>query len=230
MPTPSRFRAIRIALVVALFARPVLAQARIVSAPDEPSLLNLTASWARASTLGDLRDLRVAGDYLELRVWHGYGPAETQATVLQRANGRWSAWFARVIRCELAMPPGVGDTASGATIRGYVAEARRNCGKPVTDVAPGARLIAADTLVVEHLDIPEASIEAAWKAAESAGVLELPGRAKRDAPVDAAATFLIEVRRGNQYRASEIEDLEPPPTKTDAQVRQIYAAVRALRP
>ena len=58
-------------------------QARVVSAPSEPSLLNLTAAWARASTLGDLRELRVAGDYLELRVWRGYGLSETQATILK---------------------------------------------------------------------------------------------------------------------------------------------------
>ena len=62
----------RLAVVaIVLLSHQLFAQARVVSAPSEPSLLNLTTGWARASTLGDLRDLRVSGDYLELRVWHG---------------------------------------------------------------------------------------------------------------------------------------------------------------
>src|SRR5215831_12846278 len=53
-------------VVGALFSQRSFGQARVVSAPSEPSLLNLTTAWARASTLGDLRDPRVSGDYLEL--------------------------------------------------------------------------------------------------------------------------------------------------------------------
>src|SRR5262245_55198524 len=109
------WRAVRTTLplaVVALLSQRSAGQARVVSAPSEPSLLNITTGWARASTLGDLRDLRVPGDYLELRVWHGYGQSETQATVLRRAQGHWSASVARVIRCELQIPNAVGDTAS----------------------------------------------------------------------------------------------------------------------
>src|SRR4051812_17268596 len=110
---PPPVRRVRLAFVaLILLSRITVAQARVVSAPSEPSLLNLTGGWARASTLGDLRDLRVSGDYLELRVWHGYGPAETQATILRRTQGHWSASFARVIRCELLVPRSAADTAS----------------------------------------------------------------------------------------------------------------------
>ena len=79
--------------MVVLLSQASAGQARVVSAPSEPSLLNLTASWAHASTLGDLRDLRVRPDYLELRIWHGYGLSETQAIVLRRADGHWSAFL-----------------------------------------------------------------------------------------------------------------------------------------
>src|SRR4029077_2725446 len=93
------------------------AQARVASAPSEPSLLNLTSSWGRASTLGDLLELRMNSDDIELRVWHGFGTSETQSTILRRTQGHWSASFARVIRCELQIPGSVGDTASSRTMR-----------------------------------------------------------------------------------------------------------------
>ena len=205
-------------------------QARVTSAPSEPSLLNLTTAWSRASTLGDLRQLRTRSDFLELRVWHGFGLAETQAVVLRRTDGHWSASLARVIRCEIQIPKSVGDTASATTMRGYVAEARRRCGTSVVDVSAGARLITTDALVVQHLEVPESDIETAWKDALSAGVLQLPGRVKRNGTVDDAATYLIELRRGDEYRAAEIEDRERPEVEADTQVKQVYAAVRRLLP
>jgi hypothetical protein len=218
-----------IAMVV-LLSQASAGQARVISAPSEPSLLNLTAGWARASALGDLRDLRVRPDYLELRVWHGYGLSETQATVLRRTEGHWSASLARVIRCELQIPKSVGDTASATTMRRFVAEARRNCGTSAVDVAPGTRVIAADTLVVQRLEVSDADIETAWKDAQNAGVLALPGRVKRNGSRDDGLTFVIELRRGDEYRASEIEDVERPEVEADAQVKRVYAAVQRLRP
>jgi hypothetical protein len=221
----------RLAVVaIVLLSHQLFAQARVVSAPSEPSLLNLTTGWARASTLGDLRDLRVSGDYVELRVWHGYGPAETQATVLRRTQGHWSASFARVIRCELQVPRSAADTASSATMGRFVADARRNCGVSVVDVAPGARLIAADTLVVQPLEIPEADIEAVWKETQAAGVEALPARVQHRPASTDGSTYVIELRRGNEYRASEIEDVERPEVKADSQVKQIYDALKRLRP
>jgi hypothetical protein len=219
-----------LAVAILVSTRPTFGQARVVSAPAEPSLLNLTTGWSRASTLGDLREVRTRSDYTELRVWHGFGPAETQAVVLRRTEGHWSASLARVIRCEIQIPKSVGDTASQATMRHYVAEARRHCGVSVVDVSAGARLITTDTLIVQHLDVSESAIETAWNDAQSAGVLQLPGRVKRNRPTDESTTYVIELRRGNEYRASEIEDLERPEMEVDTQVEQIYTAVRRLLP
>ena len=215
---------------IVLLSRPGFGQARVVSAPAEPSLLNLTTAWSRASTLGDLRELRARSDYLELRVWRGYGLSETQAVVVRRTDGRWSASLARVIRCEIQIPRSVGDTASQTTMRRYVAEARRKCGTPVADVGAGARIITADTLVVQQLDVPESEMETAWKDALGAGVLQLPGRVKRTWTMDDGITYLIELRRGDEYRAAEIEHLERPEVEADTQVKQVYAAVRRLLP
>jgi len=218
------------AAVLALVSRPAFSQARVVSAPPEPSLLNLTTGWARASTLGDLVALRSRSDYLELRVWRGFGAAETQAIVLRRIDGHWSAILGRVIRCEIQIPKSVGDTASTTTMRHYVAEARRQCGTSVADVSAGSRIITADTLVVQQLEVPESEIETVWNDALSAGVLQLPGRVKRSGTVDAAITYVVELRRGDEYRAAEIGELERPEVEADTQVKQIYAAVRRLLP
>ena len=218
-------RIIVLALIV-LVAPRVAAQARVVSAPPEPSLLNIIGQWSRASTLGDLRELRTEADHRELRVWLGFGlTTETQGVILRRAHGRWSAYFARVMRCEIQIPRSVGDTASRATMERYNAEARKRCGTTVADVSPGSQVVTTDTLLVAPLNLPDSTIEAAWRAAERAGVSRLPPRVARSTSADDAATFVIELRSGNEYRASTIEQLEHPETEADQQVKDIYAAV-----
>lgn len=203
-----------------------LAQARVLSAPPEPSLLNITRQWSRASSLGDLRELRTEPDYRELRVWLGFGlTTETQGIIVRRANNHWSAFFARVMRCEMQIPRTVGDTASRATMERYNAQARQHCGTTVADVSPGSQVITTDTLLVAALNLPDTTIEGAWTAAVRAGVFQLPPRVARSGSMDDAATYVIELRSGNDYRASAIEQLEHPETQADQQVRDIYAAV-----
>ena len=213
-----------------LLSRPSFGQVRVASAPAEPSLLNLTSMWSRASVIGDLRELRARPDHLELRVWRGFGLSETQAVVLRRMDGRWSASLARVLRCETQIPRSVADTASQTTMRRYVSEARRNCGTSVVDVTPGSQIIATDTLVVRPLDVRESDIDAAWKDALNAGVLQLPGRVKQSSAADDEVTYLIELRRGDEYRATETEHVERADVLAESHVKEIYAVVRRLLP
>jgi hypothetical protein len=98
----------------------------------------------------------------------------------------------------------------------------------VANAGPGARIIATDTLLVQPLAVPELEIEAAWKEALTAGVHQLPGRVKRSRTMDDSVTYMIELRRGDEYRAAEIEDLERPEVEADTQVKQVYAAVRRI--
>jgi hypothetical protein len=217
------------ALVVAC-SRIAFAQARVVSAPSEPSLLNLTRNWSRASALGDLRELKTPSGYLELRVWYGFGPMETDAVVLRRTGETWSAFHARVMRCELQIPQPVAETASRTTMQRYVAEARRNCGTAISDVGAGARIITADTLIVAQLDVRETAIEEAWNDAFSAGAFQLPARVKHSRTTLDGVTYVIEARRGNEYRAAEIEDVDPPEVEADRQVKRIYDAMQRLLP
>src|SRR5262249_38957444 len=117
-----------------------------------------------------------------------------------------------------------------ATLRQFVAAARRNCGVSAVDVSPGARLIAADTLLVPRLDASEAGTDSARDEGQSAGGTPLPGRVPRSWTRPRGATDLIGLRGGDEYRASEIEELERPEVKADSQVKQVYGAVRRLRP
>jgi hypothetical protein len=204
-------------------------QAKVMSAPPEPSLLNITRQWSRASTLGDLRESRTGGDYRELRVWGGYGlSTETQGVVLRRANGQWSAFLARVMRCEIQIPRVVGETASRATMQHYSDEARHQCGIKLRDVGPGSQIITTDSLLVDSLSVLGATVEEAWNAAVRSGVFELPGRVERHAVIDYVFTYVVELRSGNEYRASAIEHLEHPVTKADQQIKDVYAAVSRL--
>ena len=213
-----------------VLARTERAQARVLSAPPEPSLLGLTSDWARASSLGDLRELRASPDYLELRVWGGYGLGATQAVVLRRAGGRWSAFLARVRRCAIQIPIAVGETASAATMHGYVVEARRRCDTPLTDVGAGMRVITADTLAVDPLSASDSAIADAWMGAVRAGVLRLPGHVARGSVPASDFTYVVEVRQGNDYRASQIEYTDQPEGEADRQVREVYAAANRLLP
>lgn len=216
-----------VAVIPALAARGAFAQARVASEPSEPSLLSLTRGWSRASSLGDLREAKSGSDHLELRVWAGYDTSTTQAIVVRRTGGRWSAFVARVLRCEMLIPLAVGDTASPQTMRSFVAEARRHCGKPVENVGAGVRVITADTVVVAQLALPDSTIEGAWTTAVRAGALEMPGRVKHASPGD-GLTYVVEVRRGNEYRASEIERVDPPETEADRQLQGLYATLTRL--
>ena len=212
-----------------LLSQPASGQARVVSAPPEPSLLNITRQWSHASTLGDLRELHTGSDYRELRVWGGYGlSTETQGVVLRRANGRWSAFLARVMRCEIQIPRVVGETASRATMQHYSAEARQHCGVKLRDVGPGSQIITTDSLLVDSLSVSEPTIEQAWNAAVPAGVFHLPGRLERNPAIDDAFTYVVELRSGGDYRASTIEHVVPPRSPADQQIKDVYAAANRV--
>lgn len=226
----TRCRRFVIALAV-LWARSADAQARVLSAPPEPSLLGITRGWSSASILGDLRELRTSSDYAELRVWGGFAlTTATQAVVLRRNDGRWSAFLARVLRCEMLIPRSVGDTASRATMQRFVAETRRHCGSPLVDVGAGAQIITADTLVVDRLSVSDSTIEAAWNAAMSAGAFRLPGRVDHKHVADDAFMYVVEVRRGDDYRASVIEHVDRAESDWDRRMSEIYSAVNRVLP
>src|SRR4029079_277238 len=118
--------------------------------------------------------------------------------------------------------------ASRATMQRYTAEARRHCGTAVTDVSAGSQVLATDTLLVAPLNVPDSTIAEAGNMAERGGAFELPARVDRNRVLDDAFIYVVELRRGNDYRASVIEHTERAETRVDQHVRDIYAAVNRL--
>jgi hypothetical protein len=110
----------------------------------------------------------------------------------------------------------------------YNAEARRQCGKKLEDVGPGAQIITTDSLLVDKLNVPDSAIESAWTAAVRAGVFQLPPRVERNRAMDDVFMYVVELRSGDEYRASVIEHLPQPETAADQQVQRNYAAVNRL--
>jgi hypothetical protein len=92
------------------------------------------------------------------------------------------------------------------------------------------RIITADTLAVDALGVADSVIDDAWTAAVRAGVLRLPGRVDHTAATSSDFTYVVELRRGAEYRASQLEHLELPETDADRQVKDVYAAVNRVLP
>jgi hypothetical protein len=116
---------------------------------------------------------------------------------------------------------------SAATRERYFAEARPNCGKPPkaepTRVGNFAHL-GFDTLLVTEL--PNAvAIEHAWRTAVDSGLLVLPLEVPGDHPRIDGSGYTIEVRRGNEYRVSQIQRIDPPPGEAHRRVHAVFSAL-----
>ena len=212
-----------IPLLALLATEPCAAQARTVSAPADDYLLEITQEWGARSALGDLR-LRAMGPHdIELRLWGGYGLAGTYGTVLRRTDGRWSGWLAITHRCSVWLPLATGDTLSEASIRRYQAQARGDCSNAPGDILP-ARVIYTDSLGIRSLP-GDPDLETAWRDAVAAGVSTLPGEVPRSWVRLDGHTYVVELRTGDEYRASVIEHTDPPATDADRKVQDLYRAV-----
>lgn len=202
----------------------------IVSAPFGP-LLEMTRRWSRASSLGDLQERALAPDDIEVRAWSGYGIGGSDAIVARREGGTWRAWSAEVVGCHISVVASIADTASAETRKGFIAAARKNCHSAIGTPRPGegSVLFMSDSVEVTALAASSAAIDSAWNAAVSAGMLTLPPSVPRKWWMLDGSTYLLEVRRGNEYRAAAIESLETPEVEADAQIKAVYAALSRIR-
>lgn len=200
------------------------AQARISSAPDNDYLLEITQRWGAESRLGDLRHRPMGAGDVELRLWGGYGLTGTSGLVLRRTDGRWAGWWVKIHQCVLSLPVSVGDTLSDESTRRYQSLARRNCEAGQPDTLSASVEIRADS--AELIPIPSsARPQSAWDAAVGAGVFTLPPEVPRTWMMLDGFTYVMEVRRGDEYRASVIEHTHPPETEADRQVQHLYEVV-----
>jgi hypothetical protein len=147
--------------------------------------------------------------------------------ILRRVNGVWRGWSPVVHSCSLDVPIPVGDTANAATAAAFRQRAKRECGRPPRDTLNAAAVFSIDTLEVHSLTKRD-DIGSAWNGAVKAGVLELPPRIKRTWIMFDGFTYVVELRRGNSYRASVIEHVEKPEVDADRQVQEVYRALAPL--
>jgi hypothetical protein len=214
-------RALSLACCLAVALQPAYAQATRITAPND-YLLQITQTAAAASPLGSLVSRQMAPEDVELRVWDGFGVTGTFGVILRRAGGRWYAWRATLVPCDLYVATSIADTASAATESLFVARARRECGAPVGDTRGWSRVYSADTLALERISVRDP--ETLWSRIVAAGGLRLPPRRPtmdmRDGNVE-----VVEIRRGDSYRASVFEAVGDATGDGDGVARFLFDAV-----
>lgn len=196
-------------------------QVRIVSAPGDEYLLHITREWGRRSALGDLQEKPMRPDDIEVRLWDGYGISGTRGLILRREGGRWSAQRTIVHSCWVVIPF---DAELTPELKEHYQEEAKQ--RWCEEMPNQRRVMAADTLEIRSIQA-RANLETVWKEAVTAGILELPPEVPRDWVMTDGCTYVLEVRRGDEYRASRIEETEP---ETDADYQIQAIAEQLLRP
>jgi hypothetical protein len=87
----------------------------------------------------------------------------------------------------------------------------------------------SDSVEVRPLPASSAAIDSAWNDAVTAGLLTLPASVPRTWTMLDGVRYVLEVRRGSEYRASMIESLETPEVEADRRVKVVFAALSRLR-
>jgi hypothetical protein len=202
--------------------------AREVRVPARPFIVDYMRHLASESPLGDLRRRPTAPDDIEVRAWGGLGLGGTSGVVLRRERGIWRGWRADVVHCRADVAVPIADTASATTVERFIARARRKCDAAIGDVRDGAQIFDADTLAITKLKADARAIQRAWNAAVQEGLLALPPEVPREGIMMDGFAYVIEVRRGDEYRASSIEQMDKPEVPADAQVKRVYEVLRRL--
>ena len=214
-------RLFTILTIAMIGSAPCAAQATEVSEPRNDYLLKITQDWGRNSALGDLKAAKMGSEDLELRFWSGYGGG-TRALIIRRSNGQWDAWRAVVVSCSFYLPISVADTLSPTTTRSYQARALANCAPLPAPHGP-LRLLDADSVAlirIEQIDMP-----VLWATLVRAGIDSLPPAAPRPVISLDGHGYVVELRRGDSYRASKIHAYALPGVRADSMVQRLARLV-----
>ena len=216
--SPRAARAIAVFAFLGYAPSPVRAQQMAAETTDY--LVRVTQRWGASSPIGELRANPMGADDIELRVWGGYGLGGTRGVILRRRSDRWQAWRARVVTCvfEASMIPGIVSSSRRDSL--LVATMRRGCPRRASG---GGTFYSVDTLALEVADARNA--ERVWDRALRAGVFELPAKLHTDRITVDGFGIVIEVRRGDVYRASRFAATSPPELSADSAAREIYRTV-----
>jgi hypothetical protein len=184
-------------------------------------LVWITERWGMSDRrLGPLRIKDIPPGDIELRFWGGYGLGGTRGIVLNRTGGQWSARHVTVRRCGLALPLSVADSLSPDSQERYEGEARRRCNERGTDTLSVAAVIFSDTLAIDTI-ATTADLERTWSDLVAAGVLALPTSVHRSAVMLDGLSYVVEVRVGQEYRVSQIQDWSRDEVPADGAIKII---------
>ena len=219
MPRLTLLRALAISASLGIGLSSARAQG---ATPDTATdyLVRITQRWGASAPIGALPDRSMSANDVELRVWGGYGLGGTRGVILRRTGDRWQAWRARVVRCVIDASTVRLDEASPGREAVLLAEARRHC--PRTAHNYGS-FYSVDTLALENVDARKAA--PTWDRVLRAGVLELPPELPNRRIMIDVFGIVIEVRRGDVYRASHFHAVRPPEMAADSAARFIYRTV-----
>jgi hypothetical protein len=121
------------------------------------------------------------------------------------------------------LPIPVGDTITPAALASYREHARKTCGDPTRDTLPAATIFMADTVALYSL--AQGDYESYWQELKREGLLELPPEVPRNWMMVDGHSYVVEVRRGGDYRVSVIEHTTPE-TRADTVVQRLAGLIR----
>jgi hypothetical protein len=196
---------------------------RITDLPPDP-IVAATEWWGAYDRRFDpLRYKTLEADDIELRFWGGYGLVGTSGIFLRRTGGQWSVWRVHVQRCAAWLPRSVFDTLSEATEKRYLEHARRNCAQRTPpDSLPEAVPVTIDTLDATPVS-PRADVADVWKELVDAGIATLPTSVHRSQVMTDGHTYVVQLRMGQEYRVSRIEQWHVVETPADKAIQSINA-------
>ena len=198
-----------------------------LSVPAKYSLLEFTVAPAIRSPLGDLRKVTMRASDVELRFWAGFGLVGTSGLIVSRRKGKWSAQRADMEPCMLTIPMSVGDTLSEASIARYEQLAFDRCAHELS--GEGGRFFRVDKLVLTPLPVPS-NMDELWESAMRDGLFDLPTGVARDFIMLDGHSFVIEVRIGAEYRATDLACVGKSTNSVDVKVRELGQLFQAAFP
>lgn len=206
-------------------AAPAWAQATSIVEPPNPGLLSFAREWAANSSLGDLRRIALPDSAIELRLWGGFGLGGTSALILTRSpRGVWTGKHAVVGTCQIVVP-------QVEEISKEQADSLRKIGRRRCPPKPdhGGQVFNLDTLAITGVKM-RPDQERIWRELVSLGLYELPTHIVRNSIMVDGFSYVLEIRRGKAYRASELATSDEKAEGGEGLMRRIADALRRAYP
>lgn len=194
---------------------------RITDLPPDP-IVAATEWWgATDRRFEHMRYKELGPDDIELRFWAGYGLVGTRGIFMLRKDREWRAWRVDVKRCAVSLPPSVADTLSETSENRYLQQARRDCDARKRDTLSVASVLSSDTL--DAIPVSDSGLADVWTQLVTVGIATLPTSVHRSQMMTDGHTYVVQLRMGQEYRVSRIEQWHVVETPADKAIQRINA-------